>query len=259
MLKRLFNAVRLYIFKINIYIFPDKRESVEATEKEFVPQGEQSGKSGAMFIRSGFSSEDECFKKRDVLLGVFRNVSQFEVCISNNFYYIPYDLIEGSEELLEYVALYQSRNLFGYDAGVRYFGKITSYEIIPREDIEEISSENEGLYCRFNVDKWIELDNIIYPREIGFIREYTTMFLLKNSREVPQLLISSMTEFKLYNAVSMAVEYRQKVSLGNLLLFTRKGFLLVFNGSELTHFYPEKEFRIRPGATIKSMIRDLNM
>lgn len=259
MLKRLFSIIRLYILRINIYIFPDKRDAIEPTEKDYSLLDDTKRKSEVIFFKGSTENNEDKFNNRNVLLGVFRNITQFDICLLHNFYYIPYELVEGTEEKLRYIALYQSKNLFGYDAGVKYYGKISSYEIIPREEIEEVFSENEGLYCRFAVDEWIELENIIYPREIGFIREFTTMFLLKNSREVPQLFIETMREFELYNAVSLAVEYRQKITFGNLSMFTRKGFLLIFNGSRLTHFYPEKEFRIRPGATVKNMIKDLGL
>lgn len=253
MVRKLLILLRLYILRINIFIFPDKREVI-CPERSNVMVPEICKNKGITVRKN-----EELFSDRNVLIGVFRNVAQFETCISKSFYYIPYELVEGFEATLSYIALYQSKNLFGYDAGIRYYGKINSYEVLSRDKITEIPTENEGIYCRFEVECWETLENVIYPREVGFIREFTTMYLLMNSREVPQLFAESEIEFNLYNAVSLAVECRQKLKFMEYTLFTRRGYLLVFKGETLSHFYPEKEIRIRPGATVKNMIKDMNL
>ena len=78
------------------------------------------------------------FYKRDVLIGPLRNREQLQVCLDKNFYHIPMVNLPVRPEEIKNVALYQSRNFFGKNAGIRYYARVKSFEIVERTNITEI-------------------------------------------------------------------------------------------------------------------------
>lgn len=73
------------------------------------------------------------WKKRDVLIGTFRSRKQFDICFGKNFYYIPVKQIPDERLPIHYVALYQTKNKFGIDAGIRYYGEVLRTAIVRRK------------------------------------------------------------------------------------------------------------------------------
>lgn len=142
--------------------------------------------------------------KRDVLIGTFRSKAQFDICFKNNFYYIPADRVLDKELPVHYIALYQTKSLYGENAlGIQYYGEVLQASVVPRSMISEVHMRNgadpNAPYYRFTVREWIRLDKPILPRETGFIRAYTNLFLLQNSEYVPELLLKSEAEYRFYN------------------------------------------------------------
>lgn len=152
------------------------------------------------------------WEKRDVLIGTFRSRQQFDICFDKNFYYIPVKQVTDDRLPIHYVALYQTKNKFGADAGIRYYGEVLGTTIVRRKDIREVPlthANGDEPYYRFSVRKWDVLDKIIEPKEHGFPCDYTNMFLLKHSEYIPELLIESEEKYRFYSELKRSVNYAE--------------------------------------------------
>ena len=137
---------------------------------------------------------------RDVLIGSLRNHDQLKICLKNYFYHVPADKITDKNLPIHYVALYQSKNLFGSEAGIRYWGEVIRTEQVKRREIQEIPKQSDDMYYRFVVKAWNQLDVPVGVRELGPRKPlFTTLFQLLHSREVPDLLIQSEEDFRMYS------------------------------------------------------------
>lgn len=139
------------------------------------------------------------FNRRDVMVAVAKTKSQFKINLKERFYYIPARFVENSEDI-SYVALYQSKTLFGSEAGIKYFGEIQKVSLLPRHKISEISKNSDEPYYRFDVKGWQSLENPIKPKDFAEVCMFTNMFLLKNAKQLPELYSGSFTEYILSKA-----------------------------------------------------------
>ena len=97
------------------------------------------------------------------------------------------------------MALYQSKRLFGSRAGIRDYGEVVRTERMKRREIREIPKDSDEMYYRFKVKEWKELEQPIMVREQGpRVQILTNLFLLLHSWEMPDLLIRSEEEYRLY-------------------------------------------------------------
>ncbi len=138
------------------------------------------------------------WSKRDVLIGTLRNREQLTACLEHKFYHIPVSRIDEDHLPIHYVAIYQTKALFGSEAKIEYYGEVKSTRIVKRDDISEIPKDSDELYYRFDIKNWKKLDRPIVPKERGFINEFTNMFLLRHSSQVPELLLQSEEEYRFY-------------------------------------------------------------
>lgn len=148
------------------------------------------------------------WEKRDVLVGTFRSRQQFDICFEKNFYYIPKNKVTDDKLPIHYVALYQTKNKFGSDAGIRYYGEVLRTTLVRRKNIREVPvthGTGEELYYRFMIRNWKKLDKIIEPKEHGFSCDYTNMFLLQHSEYVLELLIESEEKYRFYSELKRSV------------------------------------------------------
>lgn len=152
------------------------------------------------------------WEKRDVLVGTFRSRQQFDICFDKNFYYIPVKQVTDDRLPIHYIALYQTKNKFGTDAGIRYYGEVLRTTIVRRKNIREVPlthANGEEPYYRFTVRNWETLDKTIEPKEHGFPCDYTNMFLLQHSEFVPELLIESEEKYRFYTELKRSVNYAE--------------------------------------------------
>lgn len=99
---------------------------------------------------------------------------------------------------MHYVAIYQSINIFGREAGIRYYGEVTKTSVVKRRDIKEIPKNSDELYYRFEIKEWKALNIPLVAKEVRDFPFYTNMFLLQHCPDVPDLHISSEEEYRLY-------------------------------------------------------------
>ncbi len=196
----------------------------------------------------------EMWAERDTLIGVLRNVNQLSVCLSNNFYHIPAKYISEYNLPVKWVGIYQSKSLFGREAGIRYIGKVKDYKCVHRRLITEIPKDSNEYYYRFNVEKWTKLDNVIEGKEVGFIRIFTNYQMLLASLEVPQLMLSNRFEhekyFELKNAILTVQKNPElvpvKMAWNEFDLYIELDDILLMKRSRLINIFPVYDFLEMP-------------
>jgi len=130
----------------------------------------------------------------DVLVGALRNRYQLDVSLECGFYHMPATHIDPAN--VRYVAIYQSLTLFNRTAGIRWLGKVTSWEKVRRYEIDEIPKDSDEWYYRFEIGKWRRLSRPIPAGGVAFVHLLTNLFLLKNSHTVAELLVGGEHQFR---------------------------------------------------------------
>ncbi len=152
-------------------------------------------------INKGLNS----FEIRDVFLGVLRNREQLDICLEKGFYHIPADRLEVPPNSILYIAIYQSENIFGSHAGIRYYGRVDSYNLVKRKDITEIPKVSDRLYYRFNISSWQTLTNPIKINGGGRPFHTTSLYLLLTSSDACELEFKDPITCKLYRTIKNAI------------------------------------------------------
>lgn len=138
------------------------------------------------------------WERREVLVGALRNRGQLDVCLRDKFYHIPAARVDESILPIHYVAIYQSINLFGKEAGIRYYGEVTRCSLVKRREIKEIPKNSDELYYRLEIKEWKEMNVPLVAKEVKDFPFFTNMFLLQHCSEVPELRIKTAEEYRLY-------------------------------------------------------------
>lgn len=142
---------------------------------------------------------------RDTLVGFLGSKNQLDVCLEDEFYYIPVKYVSKTRLPLKYVAIQQSKNLFGDEAGIRYYGEIKHISIVKRASITEVPIRRAGSanddYYRIEVMSWNQLDNDIRrgAGSDGIVNYYTNHDLLLTSKSTTELAFTSMEQLRLYH------------------------------------------------------------
>ena len=206
------------------------------------------------------------WNKRDVLLGTFRDVQQFKVCYDKKMYYIPAKEVNENDLPIHYVALYQTTNKFGAEAGVRYYGEVLRTALVRRESIKEVPvrrNNGQELYYRFFIREWKELQKPILPREVGFTKNYTNLFLLEHSEYIPELLFQSEEEYRFYSELKRNVNSAEINDSGANIGFEHEdtrfvfasGNILAIRGEKIVEQVPVSSFSRKPAATFRKLQR----
>jgi len=148
--------------------------------------------------------------KRDVLIGTFRSVEQFNTCYEKKFYYVPAKRIAETRLPIHWVALYQTDKKFDGQGQIRYYGEVLRMTLVTRKNIKEVPMTRRNpdeLYYKIFVHEWLDITksnetgNPIRPKESGFVVDFTNMFLLEHSEYVKELLFKSEEEYRLYSEI----------------------------------------------------------
>ena len=138
------------------------------------------------------------WRVRDVLVGAMRNREQLDICIKHHFYHIPVARIKESDLPIHFIALYQSINLFGKEAGIQYYGVVTKTSVVKRSEIKQIPKQSDEDYYLFEIKEWKKLTIPLKAKEIREFPFFTNLFLLQHCPDVPDLQIRSEEEYRLY-------------------------------------------------------------
>ena len=138
----------------------------------------------------------------------------------HNFYHIPKSEIKDTDLPIRYVAIYQSKAKFGAESGIYYYGEVTRCIPMRRSEIREIPSQKGEVYYRFEIKEWKRLSKPIAPKELGFVKCFTNLFLLEHSADVPELLIRTEEEYRLY--VTLPLNHLNTAELDKMVLSMRE-------------------------------------
>ena len=120
------------------------------------------------------------WSRREVLVGTVRDHHQLEVNLEGRFYHTARRNISRDRLPIRYIALYES------GVGIRRYGEVISFSLVPRSQIAELPSESDEPYYRFEVSDWKEFSDPVRSKVSGpRVLFYTNLFLLLHAREVP--------------------------------------------------------------------------
>lgn len=204
---------------------------------------------------------------RDVLIGTLSSTAQLGICLRHRIYHIPVERLKDDEFPIRYIAIYQSKRLFGSEAGVRYYGEVTKCIPVQRDKITEILARpgtGNNPYYRFEIKEWKELSKPITAKEIGFVRSFTNLFLLEHSAEVPELWLRSEEEYRLYSELKRVVndtaindeENNLGFCFGSFTFVFENGQILLSKDKQIFAKHAISEFSKRPNAVFRQMQKE---
>ena len=197
---------------------------------------------------------------RDVLVGSLGSQAQLADNLRRTYYYVPARALPDGDLPIRYIALYQSRNLFGPDAGIRYYGRVSCRKPVLRKQIDFPLSRNnpDELYYAFRVESWRTLPAPMEIRDEGVNGpKFTNLFLLEHSAQSFELFqIHSEGEFRLMAAIRHALrqsggEYR--IDDTHILAVVDESLVLMDTGGELLGRVPVSSFHRSPGSAFRQL------
>ncbi|MDP4145789.1 MAG: restriction endonuclease-like protein [Bacillota bacterium] len=159
------------------------------------------------------------FKLENVMVVNVKDKEHFKSYYENAFYHIPASRLKDVKLGVEYLAFYQSKNSFGSDAGIRYYGKIKEIYKYKRKECLEIPSRKgteDDIYIRINVE-YLKEARKVEPIQAGTqLITYTTLYLLFNAGNMHELKLKSNLEINVYKKLkNIAKEKHWKIRKEN--------------------------------------------
>ena len=125
--------------------------------------------------------------------------------LARKYYYVPAKSVTDEALTVDFIALYQSRTLFGKDAGIRYYGRVSEARELLRKEINFPMRKGNGeeKYYAFRVESWktlpitvgVRFDTVYKPR-------LTNIFLLEHCIESYELFgVKSSEQFVLLHEI----------------------------------------------------------
>ena len=197
------------------------------------------------------------WERREVLVGTLRREAQLRTCLEKCFYYIPAYLVEEWDRPIRYVALFQTPRVFHEKAGIHVYGEVLEERLVPRGSIREVPQTHgtpEEMYYRYRIRQWIPLEKPILPGEAGFVRAFTNRFLLEQAQYVPELLLASEEEYRLYRELKR--RFRDGPSgfaMGEIRVTLDEKHIRMTGGTEKEAVCQAADFQKRPVATFRTL------
>lgn len=148
----------------------------------------------------------DSFTERTVLIAPLRNRQQLDICLEGDFYHIPVKKLDAQIGEISHIAIYQSKNFYGKDAGIRFWAKVISCEKIKRSELKEIPKKSDELYYLFRVEHWSRLKNDIAMSGGGAPFSLTSLYLLHKARDVCELNFKDQNTHKLFCQIRTLAE-----------------------------------------------------
>lgn len=188
--------------------------------------------------------------QKDVLVGCLRERPQLRVCLRRRFYHMPAERLEGDPDDIQWVAIYQSQTLFGIRAGVRWYGRVTDCKLVSRSEITQIPRDSDTPYYLFSVARWEKLPKKIVSKEIPITHIRTTEFLLKNSRQTPELMLEDGRQYCLFHGLKNLLRRpRLRTAgfyFGDSAVVLRRGEICVLRAGRLQPTYLREHYLETP-------------
>jgi len=147
-------------------------------------------------------------KKRNVLVGLCTSKEHYQFCMNHRVYYWPAKDIDEKRFPLEYIAIYQTKGVFGdfndgikqYSA-IRYYEKLTGRQLRKRytDKVPILSKQKNEVFYVFDLaGNWESLERPILSDDVVRHHFYTNIDLLKCCRTRKELAMTSLEQLRLY-------------------------------------------------------------
>ncbi|MGG5793731.1 DUF2357 domain-containing protein [Bacillus nitratireducens] len=155
---------------------------IEKSPEEIIREG---------ILPRGTKEEWHSSLEEKVLVGSVKTEADYETYRKNGLYQLPVTQLKPGWQEAKYIALYAPKKWNGEKGGIQYVAKI-----------KHIQMQQNDEYVYFELDPWKKLDHLIRPVGYG-IQTYTitTMLLLKEVQELPELFMKSKEERTLWKTL----------------------------------------------------------
>ncbi len=248
------NRINLLISQLEAYIHTDK--SLFASDKtslkseniimaietryykirNFVSQYIDISKNDIIFTEASWPD-------KSVLIGALRNSNQLNAALKYGFYHVP-ESITPNPESIRCIAIYQSKNLFPKDAGVKYYGKVIACRRVPRYEIKEIPSDSNREYYRFEIEKWKTLSLKIQADALGEVATETTLYQLLTAENTSELHLDSYLEYKIHHFMKSCafLPFAANMDIENLSIYYDGNVFDIYENNRLKQKITSTEF-----------------
>ncbi|GAB6137959.1 DUF2357 domain-containing protein [Halanaerobaculum tunisiense] len=197
------------INQVNVGAFPFLPQSIELVTDflEELIEEPSAGNYERNLLPTGTAEyQQQMSFKQNVLVGALSKKKQLDIVLAKNFYHIPCKRVDLADHKLKYIAIYQSKNKFSSDYGIKYYGRIKKWEVKQREKINLPLTKNNPKqpYYVFYIDQWKELNNPILPDGYGVSGShiYTNDMLLHKAETLSELSIKNLKQWRVWLELS---------------------------------------------------------
>ncbi|PGM61784.1 restriction endonuclease [Bacillus cereus] len=155
---------------------------IEKSPEEIIREG---------ILPRGTKEEWHSSLEEKVLVGSVKTENDYEAYRKNGLYQLPVTQLKLGWQEAKYIALYAPKKWNGEKGGIQYVAKI-----------KHLQMQQNDEYVHFELEPWKKLDHLIRPVGYG-IQTYTitTMSLLKEVQELPELFMKSKEERTLWKTL----------------------------------------------------------
>lgn len=155
---------------------------IEKSPEEIIKEG---------ILPRGTKEEWHSSLEEKVLVGSVKTENDYETYRKNGVYQLLVTQLKPGWQEAKYIALYAPEKWHGEKGGIQYVAKI-----------KHIQMQQNDEHVHFELEPWKKLDHLIRPLGYG-IQTYTitTMSLLKEVQELPELFMKSKEERTLWKTL----------------------------------------------------------
>lgn len=155
---------------------------IEKSPEEIIREG---------ILPRGTKEEWHSSLEEKVLVGSVKTESDYETYRKEGLYQLPVTQLKPGWQEAKYIALYAPKKWHGENGGIQYVAKI-----------KHVQMQQNDEHVHFELEPWKKLDHLIRPVGYG-IQTYTitTMSLLKEVQELPELFMKSKEERTLWKTL----------------------------------------------------------
>ncbi len=138
--------------------------------------------------------------KQNVLVGSLSDKKQLDFILIENIYHIPCEEIRLQDYNLEYVTIYQSKEKFAEECGIRHIWQIDRIDLKKRKEIPFKNKSSDEPYYIFYLKNHQILKQPVLPENYGVSGShiFTNYMLLKQARTLPDLHIKTREQWRVW-------------------------------------------------------------
>ena len=227
-------------------LFPYPNSEEEYRSHHFYKSISSVNIGGVPFLPGKTKIAEELLTK---LVGSLSSVEQWNECLAKNYYYVPADSLSAGYHQVEFIAVYQSKKLFGENAGVLYYGEVEETSLVTRKEINKLGGRthpNAKCY-RFAIKEWKQIQSKIeFEKDWVYRPRYSNSFLLHNSKSTFELFnIRSETDYRLVYELRRIQENLRVQDNAKELFVKINDLVSVFNDESYIRVYDSGKEMLR--------------